>query len=310
MGSPAPTPSSSRSQLHVPRYTPSPSFLATSPAPSGRFTTPDVPASRPKHRPSARQGFYGRNTAQVPLSALCRNEVEPGAVGGPFCSTTKVKCVPLPSLSALGRHLTPMHMLRNVSIHGRRYTPAPAHHSRHAHPPSGNTMASYSMLELKLGESQQKKHLLEHQKARRNCDLVQRSREVVPHRLNWAFYMMGEQAQMFDKQELSAEEVRALQELALSQNSALLYGTGIKGGTGHTSKQVADFQGKLKHAVREVAGLYRGLKLEQLDFGRYSRMSRTLTPGSPILEEEDTPTQSGTFLTQEPGKDNLTCTNY
>lgn len=102
---------------------------------------------------------------------------------------------------------------------------------------------------------------------------------------------------MFDKQEMSMEDLRMLQQVTLSQNPALFYGAGIKVKSAHTPRQVARFENQLKQAVEDVTMEYRGYQEfdqgQVLDIGRYSRLSRTVTPGSPILElEEDTPPPS------------------
>lgn len=224
----------------------------------------------------------------MPLSALCPTRAELGSVGGSFCSTTKVKCVPLPSLFSR-HHLTP-HTLRNVSVHSHRYTPAV---SAPKPPP---TIVSYSMLDFaRPGLPKQRQHLEERESGVRNSRSLQRAREVTPHRLNWAFYMTGEPAQLFDRQEMSSEELHMLQQVTLSQNPTLFYGSGVKVQSAHTPRQVAQFECRLKQAMADVAGVYGGYgefndQEQVLDIGHYSRMSRTMTPGSPILElEEDTP---------------------
>lgn len=100
--------------------------------------------------------------------------------------------------------------------------------------------------------------------------------------------MAGEPMPVFDKQEMSAEDLRMLQQLqTLSQNPALFYGSGVKAPSAYTPKQVERFESRLKRAL-EATGMY-GFEEQALDLGRYSRLSRTMTPGSPILEvrEED-----------------------
>lgn len=112
--------------------------------------------------------------------------------------------------------------------------------------------------------------------------------------------MTGEPVQLFDRQEMSPEDLRMLQQLSLSQNPALFYGSGVKVASLHTPKQVARFESKLKQALEARAGLYgggyEGFEEQVLDVGRYSRLSRTLTPGSPILEDEEEDTHPATPL--------------
>ena len=223
----------------------------------------------------------------MPLSALCCTQATTSAVGGSFCSTTKVKCVPLPTLHS-HHHFTP-HTLKNVSLHAERYIPAP--------PPSAMPpMVSYSLLEL--GSSRQRRHLEEREVAARKCQSLQRAGQVTPHRLGWAFYMTGEPAQLSNRKQITADELHTLRQLTLSQNPALFYGTGIRaGGSGQISRQVTEFREQFKEAVEELAGVYSYR-------GRYSDL-RTVTPGSPIMELEEAdematpppPVQQTCFLT-------------
>lgn len=236
----------------------------------------------------------------MPLSALCSVRASPGVAGGSFCSTTKVKCIPLPSL--FNRHNLTPHTLKKVSMHVQRYTPAP---------PSVPPVVSYSMLHIpKPGQelAKQKQHHMEREIAVKKSRSLQQAREVIPHRLGWAFYMAGEPIQMFGKQDIAPDELQMLQQLTLSQNPALFYGSGIKSGSRQASRQVARFQRQLREAMEKTAGMYQygGTERDQLAMemaGRYSRLSRTMTPGSPILEETDVPPSSPlpplqkTFLT-------------
>ena len=113
---------------------------------------------------------------------------------------------------------------------------------------------------------------------------------------------------MASKEEISPEEMKLLRELTLSQNPALYYGSGIKSGSNQPLKEVARFErttGGTTSSVYEGGLEFEG---QLLDVGRYSRLSRTITPGSPILEQDETqtdqplvgtppPTTQGTFLT-------------
>ena len=152
------------------------------------------------------------------------------------------------------------------------------------------TVVSYSLANLhKPGSSRQQDHLKERETLVKKSRSLQRASGVTPHRLSWAFYMSGEPAQIFDKEEIPAEELRILQQLTLSQNPALYYGTGIKSSSGQASRQVARFERQLQDTVEEMAKIYeyRELMTAESDVrgggGRYS--SRNRTPASPILEE-------------------------
>lgn len=127
---------------------------------------------------------------------------------------------------------------------------------------------------------------------------LQRSREVMPHRLNWAFYMNGETMQMLDKHKVTPEELQMLQQSSLSQNPALFYGSGIKTGSWQTPQRVAKYERKLRKAIEDAAAFYGEMEeqFEQIDMGRFSRLSRTLTPGSPLLELEEEPGELDTPL--------------
>ncbi len=102
--------------------------------------------------------------------------------------------------------------------------------------------------------------------------------------------MTGEPLQLSDKQEITPEEIHQYKGIALSQNPALFYGKGIKSGGGYTTpKQVVKFENMLKEAAmeaKEVEEMCGRDSASPLELGRYSRLNRTITPGSPILEEQ------------------------
>jgi hypothetical protein len=155
-------------------------------------------------------------------------------------------------------------------------------------------MVSYSMLDFARpvpGASRQRQHLAERESGVWRSRSLQRAREMTPHRLHWAFYMTGEPIEMLDKQKMSPEELLTLQQMTLSQNPSLFYGTGVKVKSAHTPVQVSRFESQLRQAMADMTGDYQESEHEHvLDIGRYSRLSRTMTPGSPIPElEEDTP---------------------
>ena len=122
--------------------------------------------------------------------------------------------------------------------------------------------------------------------------------------------MTGEPTPLFEKQEISSEDLHAFRQLTLHQNPALFFGSGIKSGA-QPPKEVAKFERSLRQAMeKEAAYEYSDgePEMELFDVGRYSRMSRTKTPGSPIPEETlgdmDTPPSlpplQETFLTEDP----------
>lgn len=170
-------------------------------------------------------------------------------------------------------------------MHGRRYTPAPSY-----------PLVSHSMLSVPNGTSpRQRHHHEEREVAVSKARSLQVAREVVPHRLHWAFYMKGQPAEISDKDQLTPEELKLLRELTLSQNPTLYYGAGVRSGTGQILKEVAKFERKLLEAFRRTGrGATPSTYEDEVDLdghvadvGRYSRLSRTLTPGSPILERDE-----------------------
>ena len=162
---------------------------------------------------------------------------------------------------------------------------------------------SDSLLAVPQAEHRLKEHLLE-----RNTDLkksrsLKRASEVIPHRIERAFYMSGHSAQLFDKQEVPAEELQALQEATLAQNADLFYGKGFKSAGTVRSKQVQKYETKLK----ELAEMNRSFGWEELslDAGRYSRASRAsrvVTPAPPIPEERTEDEVGETFVTESGSK--------
>ncbi len=143
--------------------------------------------------------------------------------------------------------------------------------------------------------SQQRQHQTEREVAISKARSLQRAREVVPHRLHWAFYMNGQPAEISGKDKITHDDLRLLQQLTLSQNPALYYGSGIRSGSGRQLKAVARFEREVVETLRRTGGTSGyggggGLELDGqlVDVGRYSRLSRTLTPGSPIMEIDET----------------------
>ena len=113
--------------------------------------------------------------------------------------------------------------------------------------------------------------------------------------------MSGQSAQLFDKEQITPEELRVLQELSLAQNPALYYGRGIRSYGGVTLKAVEKFKESVRRA-EESSDSY-VLAEASIDAGRYSRAS-AITPAPTIAEEreergrEETERDDRTFVTQ------------
>lgn len=142
---------------------------------------------------------------------------------------------------------------------------------------------SDSLLVLPQLVNRQKEHLKGCHESLKTSRSLKMAGEVVPHRVEKAFYMSGHSAQLFDRQEIPQEEVRRLQNMVLSQNPSLYYGKGIKS-IRIKSRTVQRFETKLKE-VKHTSPQY-GLEEVSIDAGRYSRASRALSPSSPIPEED------------------------
>ena len=234
---------------------------------------------------------------QVPLSALCPPQAVLGAVGGTFNSTTKVKSLPLPTI--YNRHQFSSRGIRNVGLHADRYLPVSTAKRRWT--------VSDSLLNLSRLHTRQKEHLLFRENGINHSRRLQRDRETIPHRIEQSYYMNGHSAQLFSREEIPQDELDVFQKLALSQNKQLYYGKGIRSSGGKASKTVKTFEHRLQESI--TAQATRNYELEGIDAGRYSRgTSRAVTPGSPLMEEEEealteqTPRKTSsnrTFMTQQ-----------
>ncbi len=134
---------------------------------------------------------------------------------------------------------------------------------------------------------------------------MQKDGEIAPHRVQQSYYMNGHTAQLFNREEIPQSELEDLQKMALSQNTHLYYGKGIRSFGGRTSKIVKQFEDRLQETMTaKNHGSY--ATLEDIDSNRYSRASRAVTPGSPIIEENEHETEhvtskvpSDTFMTEQ-----------
>ncbi len=153
----------------------------------------------------------------------------------------------------------------------------------------------------------QKEHLFNSENGMMCSRKLQRGREITPHRVEESYYMNGLTAQLFNREEIPQNELEVLQKMALSQNTHLYYGKGIRSVAGKASKIVKKFENRLKDSISANNGRL-SYALEDIDVGRYSRASRAVTPGSPLMEETEqeaneqaianTPSDE-TFMTQQ-----------
>ena len=213
---------------------------------------------------------------QVPLSALCSAKAKPGAVGGSFNSTSKMKCIPLPSI--YDHHQVTRRGIRNITLHSERYTPSFRSGGQ-------SRTISDSLLHLAVPR-RQKEHLLDREMDVQRSRSLKKSREEIPHRLERAFYMNGHSAQFFNRQDLTPEELSALQAISLSQNRELYYGRGMRSarrGQGGPVKAVQRFQTQLREAVEDRDREFDDFSI---DIETVHRVSRTATPATVAVPEE------------------------
>ena len=245
-------------------------------------------ASRGKHPPQEEQQQQqqrrGKDTVQLPLSALSPPTAHPGSVGGVFNSTTKVKCVPLPTI--YNKNQQTLRGVRNIRLLSDRYLPN-----------RRNRTVSDSLLHLPKIHKRQQDHLLERESGLKRSKSLKKFGEIIPHRVEGSFYMSGHGAQMFDRQDFTAEELKLLESMSLAQNSDLYYGKGLGGGRKLASSAVKQFEVKIKKATERVQN-ERLLDEVIVDAGRYSRASQAVTPGPTIPEEETSEGNSNVFVTE------------
>ena len=214
---------------------------------------------------------------QVPLSALSSAKVRPGVVGGSFNSTSKMKCIPLPSI--YDHNQMTRRGVRNITLHSDRYTPSFR---------SGNQTRTTSDSLLHIPDpSRQKCHLMDRELDVHRSRSLKKDSEVIPHRLERAFYMNGHSAQFFNRQDLTPEELSTLQAISLSQNKELFYGKGMRsarlGGGRGRNRAVQRFESQLIEAAEERKREYDDFSI---DVGRMHQVSRAVTPAVTIPEED------------------------
>ena len=223
---------------------------------------------------------------QVPLSALSSAKAKPGAVGGSFNSTSKMKCIPLPSI--YDNNQVTKRGIRNVTLHTERYTPSFR---------AGNRTRAVSDSLLNLTDhprGRQKDHLMDREMNVHRSRSLKKAREEIPHRLERAFYMNGHSAQFFNRQDLSEDELQTLQALSLTQNKELYYGRGMRATRllleRGPNKAVQRFESQLRGAREEKER--RELEDFSVDSGAgtgrgHGVSGGAITPASPIPEEEE-----------------------
>ena len=242
---------------------------------------------------------------QVSLSQLALDNLS-GSNGKEFQSTTRVRCAPLPF--AFNQHPYTPRNTRKVVSTTERYnpllTPAPPI-------PSGavyRTRQRRKPKQIISWKPELPSPRLNHQESELALDrsrYLMASRDNLPHRLNHNFYMKSKCVTLKDREVMPTADMLALPSLEapLAHKASLLYGTGIKPVNGRTTRKALQrFAEKLNFEDRSNAMRSFGKKedaevidsgsssesfISQLDVGRYSRLSRAMTPGTPILEEID-----------------------
>ena len=214
------------------------------------------------------------------MSALSSAKAKPGAVGGSFNSTSKMKCIPLPSI--YDHNQVTKRGIRNITLHTERYTPS-------FHAGTRTRTISDSLLNLTDPRGRQKDHLMDRELNIHRSRSLKKAREEIPHRLERAFYMNGHSAQFFNRQDLSPDELQALQAMSLTQNKDLYYGRGMRSarllGRG-PNKAVQRFESQLRKVREEKRREYEDFSTETVT-ERDHRVSGAITPASPIPEEEE-----------------------
>ena len=213
------------------------------------------------------------------MSALSSAKARPGAVGGSFNSTSKMKCVPLPSI--YDHNQVTKRGIRNITLHSDRYTPSFRTGNR-------TRTVSDSLLNLSDPRDRQKNHLMDREMNVHRSRSLKKAREEIPHRLERAFYMNGHSAPFFNRQDFSPDELQTLEALSLTQNKDLYYGKGLRSaGRGRApSKVVQRFESQLREAREENRREFEDISVNIDHVGRLHRVSGAITPASPIPEEE------------------------
>ena len=213
-----------------------------------------------------------------------------------------MKCIPLPSI--YDHNQVTRRGIRNVTLHSQRYTPSLRSEER-------RRTISDSLLHLSEPR-RQKEHLLDREMDVHRSRSLKQSREMIPHRLERAFYMNGHSAQFFNRQDLTPEELSALEAISLSQNRDLYYGKGMRSARraqrGGPIKAVQKFESQLREAVEERNREFDDFSI---DVETVHRVSRTVTPAATIPEEKEEGgeerSSKETFITESenPGKESV-----
>ncbi|XP_070575982.1 uro-adherence factor A-like isoform X6 [Ptychodera flava] len=133
-----------------------------------------------------------------------------------FNSTTKVKQLPLPSVSPTGRtvsSVSPSRGIKSVSICSDRYLGTHSKLSREG--------KSEGVSSLKARSEQQRRFEIE-SRAKLKSRALKRTSEIIPHRVDRTYYMSGASVPLKNKYLVDNEELERLKELSRSRSSRSL----------------------------------------------------------------------------------------
>ncbi|XP_019640400.1 PREDICTED: uncharacterized protein LOC109482140 [Branchiostoma belcheri] len=148
-----------------------------------------------------------------------------------FSAGLKIKQVPLPQLykqeKDQPRSRTPSARgVRTVPVYKDRETPSPA------------PQATTSRLYLRdtrspiRNMSEQQRRLQDEEKARMRTKVMKRTAEIVSHRVDRMYYMMGSNVPLLYRYQVDEDELNRLRELSHARSSTSHYGRGLSSGMG------------------------------------------------------------------------------
>ncbi|XP_035678480.1 uncharacterized protein LOC118417165 isoform X1 [Branchiostoma floridae] len=148
-----------------------------------------------------------------------------------FSAGLKIKQVPLPQLykqeKDQPRSRTPSARgVRTVPVYKDRETPSPA------------PQATTSRLYLRdtrspiRNMSEQQRRLQDEEKARMRTKVMKRTAEIVSHRVDRMYYMMGSNVPLLYRYQVDDDELNRLRELSQARSSTSHYGRGLSSGMG------------------------------------------------------------------------------
>ena len=241
---------------------------------------------------------------KVTLSQLALDHITLPPTGCAFQSTTRVKCAPVPVV--YNRNPFTPRSSKKIVTTTERYNPI-------ALPPANLALNASSLCRDKRRMISWKPELPSPRFNHEDSQMMlhrsrsfMASRGSLPHRLDHTFYMHSKCMPIKAKEVLPSASMLTAppsQGAPLSQKTSLFYGTGIKPKSGGTPRKALQrfidklgktdssddlmMFGERKLDIEDEIGSNSDSFISQMDVGRYSRLSRTKTPGSPILEEED-----------------------